>query len=291
MTRFWVSLAILTLLPIRAFSAVDIVVTIKPLQLIAAEIAGDAGKVSMLMPANGSAHHYAMTPADRVAIENADLLVYVGAELEITLHTFLSAQAADRPVLQLMSLPAVSKIPLQFDGPETHAESRMDPHIWLDTNNVIAIGDAIRAQLAAIDPGNSASYEANSSRLRQTLEEFERGTRARLISRNTGPYLVYHNAIAYFEKQFGLKHSLALLADDDRQPGIRQILETREAISSIQPQCLYSDPGSRTALINTFTAGNPVAVIPLDIMGHALTPTQGIVNLLENLVDDFTRCN
>ena len=65
------------------------VVSIKPLQLITESILGSEGTVTSLLTGDMSPHHFSLTPSDRIAIDRADLVLFVGEELETQLHDIL----------------------------------------------------------------------------------------------------------------------------------------------------------------------------------------------------------
>jgi zinc transport system substrate-binding protein len=105
-----------------------------------------------------------------------------------------------------------------------------------------------------------------------------------------GPYLVYHDAFGYFEKQFGLGHDLTLVEDPEISPGIRQIMTVRAAITDISPSCLFIDESANQATINTMLSGYDINQVSLDLLGKRLVETESYETLMENLVFDFINC-
>ncbi|MBL4819802.1 MAG: zinc ABC transporter substrate-binding protein [Gammaproteobacteria bacterium] len=272
-----------------SFANVNVVVTIKPLQLIAQSIIGDAGSVKVLMAPGNSPHHYSLSPSDRIAMESADLIVYVGEELETQLDSVMGQIGSRKNVLKLLDLETLVKIPLDGDGPAAQHQ-RYNPHIWLNSNNGIIIAEAIRDRLIKIDSAKAAEYSNNFSHFSNRLVNLEEQWHSRLLSASTGPYVVYHDAFSYFESQFGLGHGLALVVDPEIQPGIRQILNVRKEISAIQPVCIFTDVSASEATINTMLSGYQLNSVQLDLLGKNLGETQGYEQLLDNLVSDFINC-
>ena len=85
---------------------VKVVATIKPLQLIAADIVGDTGRVDVLIPPGASPHHYSMKPSDRRKLDEAGLVAWVGPDLETFLVKTLSHSSA--PIVAMMADEAES---------------------------------------------------------------------------------------------------------------------------------------------------------------------------------------
>ena len=72
-------------------SAADVVVSIKPLHSLVAGVMGDTGSPYLILPGASSPHTYQMRPTQAAEIDQADLIVWVGEELE----TFLSRPIAN----------------------------------------------------------------------------------------------------------------------------------------------------------------------------------------------------
>lgn len=97
---FGLSLAI----PSIAFSsshkdAPTVVATIKPLQLISAAITEGVTETELLLPPSASPHDYHLKPSDVRRINNADLIIWVGPELESFVEKPLKASKAHKLAL------------------------------------------------------------------------------------------------------------------------------------------------------------------------------------------------
>lgn len=283
MARCVTRLVILLLLVSPAHGEVSLVVSIKPLQLIAASILGDEGTVRVLVPVSDSPHHYTMTPSDRLALDSAALVVYVGEQLETELHEALSRLAKDQRVLELISLPGLTR--RQIAGSDS-----LDPHIWLDSSNGLQIAAALRDALTEIDSVRAQQWADNYTVLEQRLAADEARWRSWLQTVPATPYGVYHDAIGYFEARFERRHSVVLVDDPETQPGIRQMLQVRRIIAEQQPDCLFTDVTSRQTTIDTLFADHPVQQVQLDLLGDRLGIEGTYSRLLDNLVSDFSRC-
>ena len=66
-------------LPVRAL---EVLSTIKPLGFIAAAITDGVSEPNVLLPTGASPHDFSLRPSDIRSINDADLVVWVGPELE-----------------------------------------------------------------------------------------------------------------------------------------------------------------------------------------------------------------
>lgn len=283
MTRVVLKLLAFLLVIPPAYGKIDVVVSIKPLQLLASAVLGDGGEVAVLVPPTGSPHHYTMTPSDRLALESADLLVYVGEPLETELHGIMRGLASDRPVLELLQLPGLTR--RQLPG-----SASLDPHIWLDSRNGLLIAAALRDRFMALDPDQASHWAANYAALEQELLTAESAWEDRLSQLPATPYAVYHDAIGYFEARYDLDHAVVLVDDPELQPGIRHLIRVREDIARLRPACLFTDVTSRQNTIETLFASQQVRQQRLDLLGDQLEADEGYPQLLGNLADDMIGC-
>ncbi len=280
--RLFLLLTVL-LMPAITFAQLNVVVSITPLRLIAESIVGNHGNVRVLVPVSGSPHHYTMTPSDRLALDSADLILYVGEPLETELHGVMSKLAGERRVLEFINLPGLNRRRLDDSG-------NIDPHIWLDSGNGLLMAAALRDAVTELDADRASLWQENYAALEQRLLDEELQWRRRLQAAPQASYAVYHDAIGYVEDRFGRSPRIVLLDNPEIQPGIRRIMKLRQAIADEQPVCLFTDVTSRQSTVDTLFAGTPVHQVQLDLLGERLGTGEGYPELLHRLVDDFIRC-
>ena len=85
-------------LPLRA--EVQLLVSIRPLQLIAAAVQDGVGTPAVLLPGAASPHHYALRPSDVRRVREAQLLYWIGPDLESFLPRVLQARKGPSLALQ-----------------------------------------------------------------------------------------------------------------------------------------------------------------------------------------------
>ena len=88
-------------LPVRAL---EVLTTIKPLGFIAAAITDGVSEPNVLLPTGASPHDFSLRPSDIRSINDADLVVWVGPELE----GFMTKPLAKHPhALTLTQVPGM----------------------------------------------------------------------------------------------------------------------------------------------------------------------------------------
>ena len=102
-----------------ALAEVRVLTSIKPLQLIAAAVQDDLGKPEVLLPPGASPHHYALRPSDVRNVRDAELLYWIGADLESFLPRVLAGRS--KPHVAVQNIPGMS-LRHFGDSPEAHKQ-------------------------------------------------------------------------------------------------------------------------------------------------------------------------
>jgi zinc transport system substrate-binding protein len=269
----------LFLLSLAAQAEVRVLTSIKPLQLIAAAVQGETGRPEVLLPPGASPHHFALRPSDVRRVQGADLLYWIGPDMENFLPRVLEGR--ERPSVAVQSLPELT---LRHFGEEAsdedehhhhdaeehdhdHRPGSLDAHLWLLPANARVIAAKMAADLAAADPANAARYQANLASFEQRLDALDGELKARLAPLAGKPFFVFHQAFDYFEAAYGLQHTGVFTAASEVQPGARHVAAMRERLAAAGPACVFSEPPLRPRLAETLSAGLPVKLAELDALG------------------------
>jgi zinc transport system substrate-binding protein len=116
----------------------QVVVSIKPIHALTAAIMAGVGEPSLILKGAASPHGYALSPSDARALQNADLLIWVGPGLEGFLVSSLDSLAANATQVMLMEAEGLTLLPWRdthdhahHEGHghhEDHAEAHHDDH-------------------------------------------------------------------------------------------------------------------------------------------------------------------
>ncbi|MDP9836720.1 zinc transport system substrate-binding protein [Neorhizobium huautlense] len=99
----------------------DVVVSIKPIHSLVASIMKGVGEPKLIVEGAASPHTYSMKPSNARSIQNADLIFWMGPNLEAFLDKPLDALAGSKTVVALSDSPDLQKLPFREGGPfEAH---------------------------------------------------------------------------------------------------------------------------------------------------------------------------
>ena len=150
----------------------NIVVTIFPVYDWVMNVLGDRSddySVTLLLDSGADLHSYQPSVADMVAVAEADLFLYVGGESDEWVDDALKNKTnKDMVAMDLLSLlgdraKAEEIVEGMEHEEEEEGEGEYDEHVWLSLRNAAFYVDLIAREIAAIDPENAATYEANAT--------------------------------------------------------------------------------------------------------------------------------
>ncbi|VXA99582.1 Zinc ABC transporter substrate-binding protein [Pseudomonas sp. 8AS] len=308
------ALVLLCLFSLSARAEVQLLTSIKPLQLIAAAVQEGVGTPAVLLPPGASPHRFALRPSDVRRVHGVTLLYWIGPDMESFLPRVL--QGRSLPNVAVQNLPGLqlrhfSKVESgEGEHADEHAEpghdeheaatdehdhdhrpGTLDAHLWLLPHNARVIATKMAADLAQADPANAARYQSNLAAFGARLDALDQRLHARLDKVAGKPYFVFHEAYDYFEAAYGLKHAGVFSVAAEVQPGARHVAAMRERLQAAGPSCVFSEPPLRPRLAQTLSAGLPVRLAEMDAMGGSLAVSaQGYEQLLENLGQQLAGC-
>ena len=259
-----------------------VVSTVWPLHLLVTEVLGEDGHSSALIDLNDSAHHFTITPDDRIEISRADLLIWIDPEFEVQLAELFEASAADKPVIRATRQAEVST--------RAYDDGMLDPHLWLDPANGSAMAAAIAESLAAMAPHRANQFRNRASELASSLAELELEISA-LGRRDPGAFFVYHDAFSYFEAVAGIAHSATLVNDPESEPSMRALLNLRQQVATLRPGCVMLEPDASEDLVASVFQDQQPRKVVADVLGHAIAAAEGgYVELIRHILTSFQEC-
>ena len=185
----------------------DLVVatTVSPLTSIVAAVAGDNVTIEGIVPEGTNSHTFEPEPQAAELLSKADLIFINGLKLEdptLSLAEANKKDGAEIVELGTISLPESDYI---YDFSFPKEEGKPNPHLWTDPGYAVAYADIVREKLSERDPANAAEYQANFEAFKAEADKLAEAVRADQASVPEGQLklVTYHDAYAYFAKNFG----------------------------------------------------------------------------------------
>jgi zinc transport system substrate-binding protein len=285
-------------------AAPKVVVTIKPVYGLVAQVMRGVASPQMLIKGAASPHIYALKPSDIAALNAADIVFRASDATEPFSSRLAETLPGQVEVVTLQDAPGVLLLERRFRTAfEPHADQHghghaarahtaaYDGHIWLDPDNAKAMVDRIAEVLSAKDAANAAIFAANAVALKSKLEALSAELRQELRPLAGKPYVVAHDAFQYLEHRFDLKVVGAISLGPDVAPSAKRLAELRRKILSLGAICVFGEPQFDSRLLDSVTEGTPARTGRLDPEGFALEPDPELYfTLMRKLAEDLRAC-
>ena len=228
-----------------------VITTLFPLYDFARNVGGDGAHVTLLLPPGLEPHSYEPKPGDVLKVNEADIFIYTGREMEPWVESLLKS-VDSRKLLVVNAGKGITLLESVGSGHgheehghgETaghgHAGGRLDPHIWLDFVRAQKMVENIRDGFASKDPPRKDFYMKNAaeyeSRLKSLDEEFKAGLadcRHRIFVHGG------HFAFNYLAKRYNLEYVSAYEGSPDAEPSPRKILELKKLVKDNGVKYIY----------------------------------------------------
>lgn len=270
--------------PLSSASAA-VVTSIRPLGFIAAAIADGVTPTEVLLPDGASPHDFALRPSDIQRLRSADLVLWVGPDMEAFLNKALVPISATRK-LAISELPAVKPLLMKGEDDDDHdhageAHNHADDdhghhhgeynmHVWLSPEIAKVTAIAIHDRLLELMPQNKDKLDANLRQFENLLTQTDKNVGNMLTPVQGKGYFVFHDAYGYFEKHYGLSPLGHFTVNPEIQPGAQRLHQIRTQLVEQKAVCVFAEPQFRPAVINAVAKGTKVRSGTLDPLGTGI---------------------
>lgn len=210
-----------------------IVTTVAPITDIVEQlVAGTPTEVVGVVPPGRDSHTFEPTPGTARALARADVAVMNGLDLEApTLDLALADMRSDAIVCELgnATLPESDYL---YDRTFPEAAGSPNPHLWTNPPMVADYADVLVETLVAADPAGAATYRANHAAFVASVEQLDGWVRETVSSvpADRRVLLTYHDAYAYFGREYGFEIVGAVQPSSFDEPSPRDVAELIEQI-------------------------------------------------------------
>ena len=268
----------------RADAAV--VTSLKPLGFIASAIADGVTETQVLLPDGASEHDYSLRPSDVKRLQNADLVVWIGPEME----AFMNKSTQSIPEAKKVTIAQLDGVkPLLMKGADdddddhaaegehdhAHAEKGdahhhhgdYNMHLWLSPEIARLSAVAIHDKLVELMPQSRARLDANLKDFEANLATTDKQVANELAPVKGKGYFVFHDAYGYYEKHYGLTPLGHFTVNPEIQPGAQRLHQIRTQLVEQKATCVFAEPQFRPAVVESVARGTTVRMGTLDPLG------------------------
>lgn len=304
---------------ISAHAEVSVIASIKPVHSLVAAVMKGAGEPSLIVEGAGSPHTYSLKPSQAAALQKADLIFWIGDDLEAFLEKPISTIGSGKSV-ELIHSHGLETLGFREGGAfekhehddghadddhghedelaegdghedEHHHDGEVDMHAWLDPVNAKAMAHEIAEALAEADPDNATLYEKNAADLSERIDTLATELSTELDPVKDKGFVVFHDGYQYFEHRFGLSAAGSITVSPDVMPGADRLKEIQAKVQDLSATCVFGEPQFEPKLASVVIEGSEAKSGTLDPLGAAIEPGPDLYfELMHNMADSFASC-
>ncbi len=286
---------------------IKVVTTIKPLHSLISRIMETRGEPQLIIEGTNNPHTFVFKPSHAKMIEEADIVFWIGEDLEAFMEKPLNSLAKDTKKIEFMDSEFIEKIEFRekniFDDHDGHEdehdghedeheghEDDDDDHGHKDDDHDDDHKDAHAHAHGEFDPHIWLDPENAKEMVKIIRDELIKidPEGQRQYSVNTAgatleldnlinsvekelskdiSYIVFHDAYQYFENRFGVIPAGALTLNPDVLPGAKQIADIQDVINDKGIKCIFSEPQYNPKIIETLGNDMNVSTGIMDPLG------------------------
>jgi len=184
-------------------------------------IAEDSVNVLNILPFGVDPHSFEPTPKLMISIEKSSLIFYSGAGLEPWIANFDFKNHAVN-ISKYVTLRKLDQHEDEHEGHHSHANG-IDPHYWLDFQNMKKASEVIKNELTKLLPKKRAFYQKNQEKYVAMLEELDKSYKSHLTQCKNDTVVVSHNALGYVADKYNFRVESLTGLSPEAEPSAQDI--------------------------------------------------------------------
>ena len=297
---------------VPANADIKVVASIKPIHSLASYLMNGVAKPDLIVDGYASPHGFAMKPSHAKMLQNADLIFWVGEDVENFLEKPLGSIAKKAEKIELMQIKGLQVLKFRerniFDDHDDHghddhdkkedhdSHAKKEDHDDHDDHGKKEDHDDHEGHAQGefdphiwLDPINAKVILFEMSKhliendpknekiyrdnLSKGYKEIDKLTKdVSSELSNSVASIVFHDAYQYFEKRFSVNILGAFTVNTDVMPGAEQLVEIREVIEHDKVACVFSEPQFNPDIIKAVAKDMNIKTGVIDPLGATLNP-------------------
>ena len=184
----------------------NIATTVAPITSIIANIAGGTStSITGIVPEGTNSHTFEPKPSDAASLESADVIFINGLVLEEPTKDLAIANLKESANICELGTETLPESEYIYDFSFPKEGGKPNPHLWTNPPMAKQYAQVARDLLVRRDPVNAAIYEKNFDSFAVKIDALDSALKiaTATIPADQRKLLTYHDAYAYFAKNYG----------------------------------------------------------------------------------------
>ena len=224
-----------------AGSQLQVGTTVAPITSIAANIGGNRVKITGIVPEGTNSHTFEPKPSVAELLSQLDVLFVNGLKLEEPTKELAEENLDDDAEIVELGTKSIPASQYAYDFSFPKSGGKPNPHLWTDPKYALKYAAIIRDTLSERDPDDAGYFSANYDKFETKVEAFDRAMRTSFatIAREQRKLLTYHDAYAYFGRDYGWDIIGAIQVSDFEDPTPKEVASLIEQVKQAKVPAIF----------------------------------------------------
>lgn len=241
---------------------------------VVSNVGGEKIFVDVLLPLGTDPHSFSPTPKDAAELADAKLVFANGAGLEEFLKPLMDNVGGFSKVVEVSE--GINYRTMEDEDSNSNKQV-IDPHTWMDPNNVIIWVDNIIRALSEQDPDNAVYYQENGRNYQAKLRDLDTWIHSEvsLVPSQDRKLVTDHTVFGYFSDEYGFSQVGAIIPGFSSlaEPSAKDIMMIQDAIQTMGVKAIFINVGVNENLAQRISEDTQIQLVPLFM--HSLSDPGG----------------
>jgi ABC-type Zn uptake system ZnuABC Zn-binding protein ZnuA len=243
----------------------NVVTSVAPITNVVQNIGGNKINLIGLVPEGVNSHTFQLVPSDAIKINDADLVIIDGLNLETDVEKVAQNAISKNPSIQLLKLGdnTITKDQWMFDFSFPKEKGNPNPHLWLNVEYAMKFANLTRDRLIEMDSSNSQYYIQNSNKYNNLLKQLDEGIKKSIetIPAENRKLLTYHDSWAYFAPRYGMTVIGVIQASDFSDPSPKYIADLIDQVRIENVPAIFASEVFPTNIVDQIAKEGNVTIV------------------------------
>ena len=266
---------------------INIATTVAPITSIVANIVGGTGSiVTGVVPEGTNSHTFEPKPSDAATLESADIIFINGLVLEEPTKDLALANIKTSANICELGTEVLPESEYIYDFSFPKEGGKPNPHLWTNPPMAKQYAQVVRDVLVRRDPANAAVYESNFSAFALKIDALDDAIEiaTATIPEDQRKLLTYHDAYAYFAKNYGFTVIGAIQPSSFDEPTPKEIGELILQVKSQKVKAIFGSEVFPSTVLEQIGAETAVRYVDVlrddDLIGEPDDPEHSWLGLM-----------
>jgi len=238
--------------------------TVAPITSIVSNIGGDRVQITGIVPEGTNSHTFEPEPSVAELLSSVDVVYLNGLVLEEPTKELAEENLADGAEVIELGSECIEESEYAYDFSFPESGGKPNPHLWTNPRHALCYAEVAKDDLSARDPDNTDYYSENYDKFEAMVDELDGAMRESFSTIPKRELLTYHDAYAYFARDYDWNVIGAIQVSDFEDPTPKEVATLIEQVRDSKVPAIFGSevfPSPVLEQIGTETGAHYVDVL------------------------------